>query len=102
MQILPLHHSGPLGGILEDDSQYQIVELRLRAGNELPPYHSSAAVILITLSGSAEIRSARDGSTTTLLPDRIISLAPLETHTIRATADNTHIIVIKSGLTPGS
>lgn len=98
MQTLLLHHSGPLGGILEESGQYQIVELRLRAGNEIPSYQSTATVIFITLSGSAEIHVAHDGSTATLLPDRIISLAPLETHTIRATADNTHIIAIKSGL----
>ena len=99
MQTLPLHHSGPLGGILEESERHQIVEMRLRAGNEIPPYQSPATVILITLSGSAEIHSSVDGSTTTLLPDRIISLAPLETHSIRATADNTHIIAIKSGPT---
>lgn len=63
------------------------------------PYQSPATIILITLSGSAEIHSSVDGSTTTLLPDRIISLAPLETHSIRATADNTHLIAIKSGPT---
>ena len=99
MQTLLLHHSGPLGGILANDNQYEIVELRLRAGNEIPPYQSPATIILITLSGSAEIHSSVDGSTATLLPDRIISLAPLETHSIRATADNTHIIAIKSGPT---
>ena len=97
MQTLLLHHSGPLGGILASDAQKEIVELRLRAGNEIPPYQSPATIILITLSGSAEIHSSVDGSTATLLPDRIISLAPLETHSIRATADNTHIIAIKSG-----
>ena len=45
MQTLPLHHSGPLGGILEESEQHQIVEMRLRAGNEIPPYQSPATII---------------------------------------------------------
>jgi len=94
MQTLLLHHSGPLGGILANDHQYEIVELRLRAGNEIPPYQNAASIILITLSGSAEIRS--NGESAALTPDRIITLAPWQSHTIRATADNTHIIAIKN------
>ena len=95
MQTLLLHHSGPLGGILEESDRHQIVEMRLRAGNEIPPYQSPATIILITLSGSAEIRS--NGESAALTPDRIITLAPWQSHTIRATADNTHILAIKSG-----
>ncbi|MDO4643313.1 MAG: AraC family ligand binding domain-containing protein [Cardiobacteriaceae bacterium] len=94
MQTLLLHHSGPLGGILEQSPQYEIVELRLRAGNEIPPYQYPAAIVLLTLSGSAEIRS--NGESAALTPDHIITLEPQEIHTIRATADNTHIIAIKN------
>ena len=72
MQTLLLHHSGPLGGILASNNQHEIVELRLRAGNEIPPYQNAASIILITL-------------------------APWQSHNIRATADTTHIIAIKSG-----
>ena len=61
MQTLPLHHSGPLGGVLEESERHQIVEMRLRAGNEIPPYQSPATIILITLSGSAEIHSSAAG-----------------------------------------
>ena len=43
MQTLLLHHSGPLGGILANDNQYEIVELRLRAGNEIPPKSAATA-----------------------------------------------------------
>ena len=94
MQTLLLHHSGPLGGILASDAQKEIVELRLRAGNEIPPYQNGAAIVLITLSGSAEIRS--NGENAALTPDRIITLEPWQSHSIRATADNTHIIAIKN------
>lgn len=82
-----------LGGIIASDIDQEIVQLSLQKNNEIPEYQSDAIILLLVLSGSAQIITADTTIETRGL--QIVRLETNEAHSIRALEDGTQILVVK-------
>ena len=43
----------PVGGVIAEDADQQIVQLNLQKGNEAPPYSAEAIITITVLSGGS-------------------------------------------------
>ena len=80
----------PVGGVIAEDADQQIVQLNLQKGNEVPPYSAEA---IITISGAVCLKT--DQGQIYLRPMTLARLEPHETHALVALEDNTSVLVVK-------
>lgn len=93
MQIFSIDPEAFLGGIIAQDERQELVQLVMQKGNEMQPYQVDAIVLLIMLSGRAQIRSDEDSQE--LVPYQIARLEANERHIVRALANKTLILAVK-------
>ena len=49
----------PVGGVIAEDADQQIVQLNLHKGNEVPPYSAEAIITITVLSGSVCLKPSK-------------------------------------------
>lgn len=81
-------HVGRLGSVEGAD----ILNIQLRAGEKIPTHNTDNEVLIIVQFG--EVRFTIEGTETVLTRDTILTLKPLENHSLEAITD-VRIIVVK-------